>query len=141
MRLCEMHNFLKLPVFLFSFLFSFFCQPIPGIRNCKSVFLILKIFKNVGPKWRFQLFQMYSCINAVSRVFSGINIRTGISISIRPMSTKFSKQWVQGSWLKWDLSSRCCLRYYVKITWQTKTIISPLHRYLWPPNVTGRWII
>ena len=39
LRLCEMHDVLQLTVFFFSY----FCQSCPGLRNCKSVFLILKI--------------------------------------------------------------------------------------------------
>ena len=39
LRLCETHNALQLPVFFFFLLF--FYQPGPGLRNCKSVFLIL----------------------------------------------------------------------------------------------------
>ena len=35
LRLRETHNALQLPVF---FLFSFFCLPCSGLRNCKSVF-------------------------------------------------------------------------------------------------------
>ena len=40
LRLCETQNALQLPVFFF---FSLYCQLYPGLRNCKSVFLILKI--------------------------------------------------------------------------------------------------
>ena len=35
----------------FSFFSSFFCQLYPGLRNCKSVFLILKIFQYGGLRW------------------------------------------------------------------------------------------
>ena len=78
LRLREMHNVLQLPVFFFYF-FSFFCQPYPALQNCKSVFLILKIS------------------NMTDRSFlQGIHVRIGtridISISMRPMITKFGKQ-------------------------------------------------
>ena len=48
--------------FFFSF-FSFFCQPYPGLRNWKSVFLILKISQYGGSRWRVQLFPRYQCKN------------------------------------------------------------------------------
>ena len=54
------HNALQLPVF---FLFSFFCQPYAGLRNCKSVLLILKILQyNRSRQW-FWLFPRYPCKN------------------------------------------------------------------------------
>ena len=50
------------PVFFF-FLFSFFYQPHPGLGNCKSVFLILKISQyGVSRRW-VQLFSRYPCKN------------------------------------------------------------------------------
>ena len=58
------HNALKLTVFLFfSFFFLFFCQPYPGIRNCKLVFLILKILQYGGLRWWVQYFPRYICKN------------------------------------------------------------------------------
>ena len=61
LRLRETHNTLELLV-LFSF-FSFFCQPYPGLRNCKTVFLILKIFQYGGSRQWVQLFHRYPCKN------------------------------------------------------------------------------
>ena len=43
------------------FFFLFFCQPSPGLRNCKSVFPILKIPQYGGPRRWVQLFPRYSC--------------------------------------------------------------------------------
>ena len=56
---------LQLPVF-FSFSFFFcllFCQPYPELRNCKSVFLVLKICQYGGPRRCVGLFPRYSCKN------------------------------------------------------------------------------
>ena len=51
LRLREMRNALQLPVFFFFFLFfSFFGQPCLGLRDCKSVFLILKISQYADPR-------------------------------------------------------------------------------------------
>ena len=46
-----------------SFFFSFFCQPCPGLRNFKSLFLILKISQNGGLRQWVQLFRKYQCKN------------------------------------------------------------------------------
>ena len=64
MRLLETHNALLLSVFFFFLFFvSFFCQPYPGLRNRKSVFLILKI-SQYGGSWRWvQLFPRYPSKN------------------------------------------------------------------------------
>ena len=45
--LCKTQNALQLPVFFFFFFF--FCQPYPGLRSCKTVFLILK-FHNMADR-------------------------------------------------------------------------------------------
>ena len=51
LRLRETHNALQLPVFFFfSFFYSFFCQTYPGLRNGKSVFMILKILQYTGSR-------------------------------------------------------------------------------------------
>ena len=57
-RLREMRCASQLHVF-----FYFFCQLCPGIQNCKSVFLILKISQYGGPRRRVQLFPRYLCKN------------------------------------------------------------------------------
>ena len=49
---------LQLPVFFFLL---FFCLPSPGLRNCKSVFLILKIWQYGRSRWRVQYFPIYPC--------------------------------------------------------------------------------
>ena len=59
----ETHNLLQLPVFFFSFFFSFFCQPNLGLRNCKLVFLMLKISQYDGPNQWAQFFTRYPCKN------------------------------------------------------------------------------
>ena len=58
LRLHETHNALQLPLFFF---FSFFCHLYPGLRNCKLVFLILKISVDRGGE--VQLFPRYPCKN------------------------------------------------------------------------------
>ena len=51
---CVKHKtLLQLPVFFFLL---FFCQPYPGLRNCNSVFLILKISQHDGSRRWVQLF-------------------------------------------------------------------------------------
>ena len=57
LRLCEMHYALLL------FFFSLFCQPYPGLWDCKSVFLIIKISQYGESRWWVQLFPMYPCKN------------------------------------------------------------------------------
>ena len=42
-----------------SFFFSFICKPYPGLWNCKSVFLILKILQYDGSRRWAQLFPKY----------------------------------------------------------------------------------
>ena len=42
---------------------SLFCQPYPRLRNCKSVFLILKMSQYDGSRRWVQLFPRYSCKN------------------------------------------------------------------------------
>ena len=54
---------MQLPVFLFSFFFSFFCQPCSRLRNYKSVFLILKISQYGVPRLWVQLFPKCWCKN------------------------------------------------------------------------------
>ena len=43
---------------LLVFIFSFFCQPCPGLWNCKSVFLILEISQYDIPSWWVQIHQI-----------------------------------------------------------------------------------
>ena len=85
LRLRETHNVLQLSVFFFfvSFFFLFFCQLYPGLWNCQSVFLILKVSQYGGSRPWVQRFQ---------GIHVRIDIRINISISIRPMITKFGKQ-------------------------------------------------
>ena len=45
------------------FFFSFFCQHYLGLRNCKSVLLILKISQYSQSRWSVQLFPRYPCKN------------------------------------------------------------------------------
>ena len=66
LRLRESHNALQLPVFLFLL---FFCQPCLGLCSCKSLFLILKISQNGGPKRWVQLFSRYSCKNWYKKLY------------------------------------------------------------------------
>ena len=59
LRLRETQNALQLPVFFFSF----FCQPYTGLRNCNSVFLILKISQYGRSRRWFQFFPRNPCKN------------------------------------------------------------------------------
>ena len=77
LRLRETYNALQLPVIFFSF----FYQLHQSLRNCKSVFLILKIWQYGRSRRWAQFFSRYSCKNWFD-----------ISISIRPIITKFEKQ-------------------------------------------------
>ena len=52
-------NALQLSVWLFSF----FCQSFQGLRNYKSVSLILKISQYLEPKWWLQIFLRFPCNN------------------------------------------------------------------------------
>ena len=59
LRLRETHNALQLPMIFFSF----FYRPYPGLRNCKSVFLILKISQYGRSRRWVQSFPRYLCKN------------------------------------------------------------------------------
>ena len=50
------------PMFFF-FYFSFLYQSCPGLRNCKFVFLIFKLFQNCGRRRWVQLFPKHLCKN------------------------------------------------------------------------------
>ena len=67
LRLHETHNALQFPVFFFFL--SFFCHPYPGLGNCVSVFLILKISQYGGSRRGVQLFPMNSCKNWYPHVY------------------------------------------------------------------------
>ena len=85
-RLHQTYKALQLPLFFFFSLFlSFFCQPYPGLRNCESVFLILKVSQSQydGSRRWVQRFQ---------GIHVRIDIKINIFISIRNMITKFGKQ-------------------------------------------------
>ena len=46
------------------------------------------------------------------------------------------------NYLKWLPSIKLLnplIRWFCKITWKTKTIIYSLLKWLWPPNLAGRW--
>ena len=79
LRLCKTQNALQLPMFFFLL---FFCLRYRGLRNCKSIFLILKIWQLGGLRRWVQHFPRYPC---------KFDIRIDISISTRPMITKFGK--------------------------------------------------
>ena len=100
---------------------SCFCFSASCIRDV-SVFLILKILQYAGSRWWVQLFPMYSCKNWYENRY--------------PHSHK-TYDHIWRIWLKWDYSSRCWWRHYVKITWQTKNIISQLRECLWSPKLGG----
>ena len=86
-HLHQTHKALQLPLFFFFFslFLSFFCQPYPGLRNCESVFLILKVSQSQydGSRRWVQCFQ---------GIHVRIDIKINIFISIRNMITKFGKQ-------------------------------------------------
>ena len=69
-----MHNVLQLPVLFFSFSFSFFSQPCPGILSLKSL--------NIAVSGR-EFFQV---------IHVKLDISIDISISIKPMTTSFVRQ-------------------------------------------------
>ena len=56
LRLRKTQNALQLPTFFF---FVFFCQPYPGLQNCKSVLLILKILNNWCKNWYIHFYKTY----------------------------------------------------------------------------------
>ena len=62
LRLRKTQSALQLLIFFFFsfFFFSFFCYPGPVLRNCKLVFLILKISQYGGSRRRVELFPRYS---------------------------------------------------------------------------------
>ena len=64
----ETHNALQLLMFFF---FLFFYQPCPGLRYCKSVFLIFRISQYSGPKLWVQFFRD----NHIIRIDISISIR------------------------------------------------------------------
>ena len=129
MRLRKTHHALQLPMFFFfSFFFLFFCQTYPGLWNCKLVFLILIVWQYVGSRRWVHRFQ---------GIHVRIDIRINISISIRPMITKFGKQVQLEDLTQMSLIKQVLGPHYINITWQTNNIISPLPECLWPINLAG----
>ena len=60
---CACVNWIALYLPVLSFFFLFFCQPYPGLWNCKSVFVNLKIPQYGGSWRRVHTFPMYPCKN------------------------------------------------------------------------------
>ena len=166
LHLRETYKALQLPVF-FS-LFS--CHPCPRLRNCKSVFLILKISQYGGLRCWVQLFAWYSCKNwyiyfhktydhqirppGTSRGVDSnetnqacaddvitLRSRNKLKTYLHFQSAIGHQAWQDGNLPWWTIKSHDPLiTWFYEITWQTKTIISPLPQNLWPPNLTGWWL-
>ena len=99
----ETQNALQLLVFFF---FKFFCQPYPGLPNCKFVFLILKIWQYGRSRQLVQHFSRY----LYKIWYKNWYLR----------SSNFTSSYIYRIWLKWGYSNYCWWRHYVKMTWQTK---------------------
>ena len=130
MRLLETHNTLLLSVFFFFFFFffSFFCQPYPGLRNRKSVILILKI-SQYGGSWRWvQLFPRCPCKNRYK------NWYLHFYETLVLMATKLGKLVTCHEELPSIMLLHPLVMWSYEITRQTKTVISPLPQYMWPQN-------
>ena len=87
LRLRETHNVLQLSVFFVfvSFFFLFLCQLYPGLWNCQSVFLILKVSQYGGSRPWVQRFQ-------------GIHVRIDIRINISIFFKTYDHQiWQAGT--------------------------------------------
>ena len=134
-RLGEMQNALQLHMLFF---FLIFCQPYPGFRNCKSVFLILKISQFGGSK---------SCDHLVSWSKSMTLWSPGLVRSREKMlylhyrnvmATKLGRMKTYLDGLLSPKSYESLITWSCEMAWQTKATISPLSECLWPPNLT-RW--
>ena len=94
LRLRETHNVLQLPVLFF--IFSFLCQLHPRLRNCKSVFLILKILQYGGSKRWVQPFQRYPCtstrfnLNETDQAGAGDVIKSRSSDKLKTLPLQYS---------------------------------------------------
>ena len=91
LHLLVKHNALQLPKLV--------CSPLAGLRNFKSVFLILNILNMADWGGKFNVFR---------GIHVNIDIRVDITFSLRPMNTTLCSCW-------WH--------YQVKIMWQTEAII------------------
>ena len=94
---------------------EFSCPSFLGLRNCKLVFLISKVSQYGGSKQWFQLFPTYSC-----------KPWNKIDTSIRRVTFKFGKQVHLENLAQMRLIKQVLVALHVKITWQSKNIISPL---------------
>ena len=68
------------------------------------------------------------------------NLNYYISISRMPLTTKLSKMLDYIELLPPIESHKPSMMWSCKITWQTRSIISPLPQCLWPPNLVGWWL-
>ena len=145
LRLLETQNALQLPVFFLSF----FCQPYKGLRNYKSVFLILKISQYGGSRWWVLLLPRYPCklyknwylhfyksydhhiwqAGTSARFDSGETTQVGAG-DVR-MET-----YLDG--LLPIKSHDPLITWSCKITWQIKFFIFLLPKCLWPRNL-AKW--
>ena len=136
------------------------------VSSCKPVFLILKISQYRELRWQVQLFLKCSCKNWYKNWYlhfpknynhqiwqagtlrgvdsSETNHASAISTTRVPCQQTSENdnlsRWAPAHKLlpikSWNpLIARSC-----KITWQTKTIISPLPWCLWPPDLAGVWL-
>ena len=64
----------------------FFCQPCPGLRNCKAVFLIFKNSQYGGSRRWVQLFRRYPCNNWYKNW--NLHFQSSIFISIEICQTE-----------------------------------------------------
>ena len=118
LRLRETLNGFQLPVF---FLLLFFCQPCPGLQNCKSLLLILKISHYGGERQRDKLntWYLYCRKTYGHSAWKGDELVYGLP--------HIESQNSQSTWSH-------------EIKWQIKHVIFLLPPDLWPLNVARWWL-
>ena len=146
LRLLEWHNALQLPVFLFLL---FFCQPCLGLCSCKSVFLILKISQNGGPKRWVQLLSRCSCKNWYKKWYHhfhktydyqiwqagasrGVNsngtnqpgagdvITSRLNNKLKPIYLYYNSAYGHQTWQDDDFEQPLSILLHISITWSCK---------------------
>ena len=128
MRLPKMHHALQLTAFLLLLLLTFSVSRV-RLRNCKSVFLILKISQYGGQKRWVQLFLRYSCKNWYWYKDSYFHFHR----------TRDHKTWQADTsrGVDSDETNKKLLLKLIRCDSWRHCVITEC---LWPPNLAGRYL-
>ena len=110
---CDHYRSLYKCLSAFAYSLLFFCQPCPGLWNCKSLFLILKFSQYSGLRQWVQLFLKYPCKNWYENWCHHFN---------RLMTTKFDEQVHLKNLIQITLIRQVLVTPSSQIKWQAKNI-------------------